>query len=79
MKCLSKLYKILDASAEPGCSKDLLQQIFKNNGKFFIPHGLMSTSTDSGPLVRHGLIERNKNGKIGLTRKAREIINQTNT
>jgi hypothetical protein len=74
MKCLSKLFALLDLNDEPGCSKDLLRQIFRRNGKFTIPTGIMRTSTDSAPLVRHGLIERNKNGKVGLTSKAQKMI-----
>ncbi|RLC32080.1 hypothetical protein DRH13_02145 [Candidatus Woesebacteria bacterium] len=73
MKRLSKLFKILDQDGAPSCSKNLLEQIFRNNGKFEIPHGLMKTSTDSGPLVRRGFIKRNKNNKIAVTRKAKKL------
>lgn len=74
MKCLSRLYEILDDNGESGCSKSLLKQIYRRNGKFTMPEDIMRTNADSGPLVKHELIERNKKGKLVITDKARGMI-----
>jgi len=74
MKCLSKLYELLDKYDEPRCSKTLLKQIFRRSGKFKMSPSALRNGTDSGPLVRHGLIKQSKNGTVGLTKKAREMI-----
>lgn len=74
MRRLSKLYNILDANGEPGCSKSFLKQVFRRRGKLKIAPHLLETGTDSRPLLKHGLIQQCTEGLVSLTEKAREMI-----
>jgi len=74
MKCLSKLYNILDVNGEPGCSKSFLKQVFKRKGKLKIAPHLLETGTDSRPLLKHNIIQQDEDGRVDLTDEARAIM-----
>ena len=74
MKCLRRLYKILDVNGEPSCSKNFLKQVFKKNGKLKIAPHLLKIGTDSRPLLKHGIIFQNKDDRVDLTDEARAMI-----
>ena len=74
MKCLSRLYNILDVNGEPGCSKSFLKQVFRKKGKLkMAPHQLRN-GTDSGPLLKHNIIQQDDEDRVDLTDEARAII-----
>ena len=78
MKCLRALYELIDTNKSPGCSKMLLQTIYRKSGKLKLNPNLLKSGSDSGPLFELGLIEQDKHNNVVLTDKAREIIQQTN-
>jgi hypothetical protein len=74
MKCLSRLYNILDANREPGCSKNFLKQVYRMKGKLKIAPHLLETGTDSRPLLKHNIIQQDEDGRVDLTDEARAIM-----
>lgn len=74
MKCLSKLYNILDANGEPGCSKSFLKQVFRKKGKLKMDPHQLKNGTDSGPLLKHNIIQQDEDGRVDLTDEARAMM-----
>ena len=74
MKCLSKLYNILDANGEPGCSKSFLKQVFRKKGKLKMTPHQLKTGTDSRPLLKHNIIQQDDEDRVDLTDEARAIM-----
>ncbi len=74
MKCLNKLFKIIDINCFPSCCKAFLVQVYIKKGRLKYDPGLLQSGTDSGPLVKLGLIEQGVDNRVDLTNAARKMI-----
>lgn len=74
MKCLSEIYAILDANGAPGCSKIFIKTVFRKKGALKLSPDNLKSGSDSGPLLKLGLIEQDSFNNVELSEKARKLI-----
>ena len=74
MKCLHRLFRIIDANCFPSCCKEFLIKVYKKGGKLKYDPVLLRTGSDSRPLLELGFIVQDTDTRVDVTDYARELI-----